>query len=450
MGRYDFDLFVIGAGSGGVRAARMSSSLGARVAIAEERHFGGTCVNAGCIPKKLLAYGSHYRQEIEDAASYGWRTGEVTCDWGRMMENKDREIKRLSDIYKNLLQDAEVEVFEGTACLEGHHRVAVNGRSVRARHVLIAAGSWPTVPSIAGAELAITSNEAFHLEALPERVVIVGGGYIAVEFASIFAGFGAEVLLIYRGGLILRKFDLGLRRFVESELGKAGVSIRHGINVESIESVGTGKRVRFDDGWVTICDEVMFATGRLPLTESLGLQVVGVETGCRGEIPVNDKFATSNPSVLAIGDVIDVVQLTPVAIAEGMCVSHNLYGGADDGVDYRDIPTAVFSQPNLATVGLTEEEATRTGKPIHVYESSFRPLKLTITGNPERAYMKLVVDESTDRVLGVHMVGPDAGEIIQGAAIAMKAGATKSNFDRTFGIHPTTAEEIVTMRERVR
>ena len=447
----DFDLFVIGGGSGGVRAARMSAALGARVAIAEDRYFGGTCVNVGCIPKKLFAYGAHFGKEFEDASAYGWELTARGVDWTRFIENKNTEIARLGGLYRDMLEGAGVEIFETRASLESQKQVRVgNERSVRAERVLIATGSWPSVPETVGRELAITSNEAFHLEGLPDRVVIVGGGYIAVEFASIFAGFGAETTLVYRGDLILRNFDRGIRKFVEGELTKSGVKIRYLANAKRIRGIKGVRTMDLDDGSSLTADQVLMATGRRPLVSRLRLGEVGVQTGDRGQVEVNDVFETSVPGVFAIGDAIDRVMLTPVAIAEGTCIAHNLFGGKSQGLNYRDIPTAVFCQPNLATVGWTEEEANQRFANVHVYESSFRPLKLTITNNPERTYMKLLVDGDSDRVVGVHMVGSDAGEIIQGIGIAMKSGATKHDFDTTIGIHPTSAEELVTMRDRTR
>ena len=448
---HDFDLFVIGAGSGGVRAARMSAALGARVAIAEERYFGGTCVNVGCIPKKLFAYGSHFGQEFEEASAYGWEFSVTGFDWTRFIDNKNSEINRLNELYRNMLDHAGVEIFESRARLKSCNEVQVGqGSLVRAERVLIATGSWPSVPELIGKDHAITSNEAFHLERLPERVAIIGGGYIAVEFASIFAGFGAKTTLVYRGDLILRNFDRGIGQFVEGELVKKGVDIRYRASPARIRSKGGMRTVDLDDGSTLEADQVMMATGRRPLIAGLGLANLGVQVGDRGQVEVNDFFESSVPEIFAIGDVIDRAMLTPVAIAEGMCVAQNLFGGKKKLLVYRDIPTAVFCQPNLATVGWSEEEARRRFPDIHVYESDFRPLKLTITDSPERTYMKVLVDGDSDRVIGVHMVGPDAGEIIQGVGIAIKSGATKTDFDNTIGIHPTAAEELVTMRSRAR
>ncbi|MEZ4215662.1 MAG: glutathione-disulfide reductase [Myxococcota bacterium] len=448
---FDYDLFVIGAGSGGVRASRISASMGARVACAEERFLGGTCVNVGCIPKKLLVYASHFREEMEVAtAGYGWSVGPTSFDWPTLVANKDREIARLNGIYRGLLEKAGVDLIEARAVLEGPHAVRVGDRVVTARTILVATGGWPQVPDVPGRELAITSNEAFALPRLPEHVAIVGGGYIAVEFAGIFHGLGSRVTLLYRGPLFLRGFDDEVRGWLADELRAKGIDLRFEVNVAGIEARDGRKRAALTDGTALDVDEVFFATGRVPNTRGLGLERAGVATGPNGEIPVDAHSRTNVPSVYAIGDVTDRIQLTPVAIHEAMCFARTVFGGTPTSPDHRDVPSAVFSQPPIGTVGLTEEEARALGRPIHVYTSSFRALKDTLTGRSERTHMKLVVDRESDRVLGVHVVGPDAGEIVQGFGVALKCNATKAQFDATIGIHPTAAEELVTMREPTR
>ena len=448
--QFDYDLFVIGAGSGGTRAARMSAALGARVAVAEERYLGGTCVNVGCVPKKLFVYGSHYAEDFQDGAAYGWTSTPPAFDWPALRDNKTREIERLNGVYRNLLEGAGAEVIDARAVLTGPHSIAVDGETVTAEHVLVATGSWPSVPSVPGAEHAITSNEAFYLDRFPERAVIVGGGYIAVEFAGIFRGLGAETALLYRGPLFLRSFDGGVRQFVADELLHKDIDLRFDTQVTSIESRGDAFLVRTGTGDVIEADLVMYATGRAPNTAGLGLEHAGVTRTDSGAVPVDASYRTNVPHIFAIGDVIGGVQLTPVAIAEGMCIAHNLFGGEDRTVDYESIATAVFCQPNIGTVGPTEERARERFPTLKVFESRFRPMKHTLTGREERTLMKLLVDGDTDRVVGAHMVGPDAGEIVQGLSVAINAGATKADFDRTIGIHPTAAEEFVTMREAVR
>lgn len=448
---YEFDLFVIGAGSGGVRASRVCASMGARVACAEDRPLGGTCVNVGCIPKKLLVYASHFAEDFEAAqAGYGWTVGPRSFDWPTLIANKDEEIRRLNGIYRRLLDGAGVTLVEGRATLEGPHEVRVGDRVYRAERILVATGGWPQLPPIPGSEHAITSNEAFFLDALPEHVTIVGGGYIAVEFAGIFRGLGARVTQLYRGDLFLRGFDDEVRQWLADEMRKKGIDLRFGTNVTSIEQHGDRRRAHLTDGTTLDTDQVFFATGRVPNTAGLGLEAAGVEIGARGEIPVDEYSRTNVPSVYAIGDVTDRIQLTPVAIHEAMCLARTLYGGTPTSPDHRDVPSAVFSQPPIGTVGLTEAEALAAGHALDVYTSSFRTLKDTLTGSDEQTHMKLLVDRQSDRVLGVHMVGPDAGEIIQGFGVALKCDATKAQFDATIGIHPTAAEELVTMREPTR
>ncbi len=450
---YDFDLFVIGAGSGGVRASRISANLGARVGCAESTYLGGTCVNVGCVPKKLFVYGSHFHEDFEDAAGFGWTVTPGEFDWVQLRDNKTREIERLNGIYRNLLDNAGVTLYEGHAELLDAHTIRVNGETLTSENILIASGSWPVVPEFPGREHAITSNEAFYLERFPDRAVVVGGGYIAVEFAGIFAGLGAETTLIYRGPLFLRGFDPSIRTFVADELKKKGVDLRFETTVDEIIDTGGRKRLTCHDGTEIDADLVLYATGRKPNSEGIGLEAAGVQTADNGAVLVDEHYRTNVENIYAIGDVIDRVQLTPVAIEEGMCLAHNLFGSGSGGEDlrclnYENIATAVFCQPNIGTVGLTEDEAVeRFSGDIDVYESSYTPMKHTLTGRDEKSYMKMLVQRSTDRVLGIHMVGPDAGEIIQGMSVALTAEATKTQFDATVGIHPTAAEELVTLRE---
>jgi len=445
---YDFDLFVIGAGSGGVRAARFAAGFGAKVAVAESRYLGGTCVNVGCVPKKLLVYGAHYAEDIGQAQGYGWTIDGATFDWKTLIANKDREIQRLNGIYRSILVDSGVTLLQAHARLVDAHTVEVEGKQYTAEHILIATGGWPHVPAIPGREHAITSNEAFYLESLPRRVLVVGGGYIAVEFASIFHGCGADTKLLYRGELFLRGFDGSLRDHLKDEMIKKGVDLQFNADIVHIDKQADGSLLAtLEDGRTLEADCIFYATGRRPMLDNLGLEKAGVALDARGFIAVDDEYRTSVSSILAIGDVIGRVQLTPVALAEGMAVARRLFKPEQyRKVDYTTIPTAVFSLPNMATVGLTEEEAREQGYNVTIFESRFRPMKLTMTDSLERSLMKLVVDAETDRVLGCHMAGPDAGEIMQGLGVALKAGATKQVFDDTLGIHPTAAEEFVTMR----
>ncbi len=455
MTDYDYDLFVIGAGSGGVRASRMAAGYGARVAVAEERYLGGTCVNVGCVPKKLLVCASAFADHYREASGFGWTAGEPAFDWAQLIANKDREIERLNGIYRGLLDSAGVELFEGRARLLDPHTVEIehgeNGRRrVSSDQILIAVGSWPDMPPISGIEHAISSNEAFYLERLPERVVVVGGGYIGVEFAGIFAGLGSQVTLIYRGPLFLRGFDEEVRTHLAEEMSSRGIELRFGCQVESIEklagSAADRLRLHLDDGDSVDCGEVLYATGRTPLVADLGLENCGVVVGENGEVLV-DEFSRSNvPNIWAIGDVTDRLNLTPVAIHEAMCLARTLFAGEPTPVDHETVATAVFSQPPLAAVGLIEEEARARYGEVDVYRSRFRPLKLTLTDNQERTLVKLIVDRSSGRVLGAHMLGADAPEIIQGLAVAVKMGATKDDFDAAMAIHPTSAEEFVTLR----
>ena len=448
---YDFDLYVIGAGSGGVRAARFAAGFGAKVGVAESRYLGGTCVNVGCVPKKLLVYGAHFAEDFEQSAGFGWSLGEANFDWATLIANKDREINRLNGIYRNLLVNSGVTLHEGHAKIVDPHTVEVNGERHSAKNILIATGGWPQIPQIPGHEHAISSNQAFFLKALPKRVLVVGGGYIAVEFAGIFHGLGAETSLLYRGDLFLRGFDGAVRKHLQEELSKRGMDLQFNADIERIDKQADGSlSVTLKDGRTLHTDCVFYATGRRPMLDNLGLENTAVKLDDKGFVEVNELYQTAEPSVLAIGDVIGRVQLTPVALAEGMAVARRLFKPEQyRAVDYRMIPTAVFSLPNIGTVGLTEEQAREAGHEVQIFESRFRPMKLTLTDCQERTLMKLVVDARTDKVLGCHMVGPDAGEIVQGLAIALKAGATKRDFDDTIGVHPTAAEEFVTLRTPV-
>ena len=452
VSKWDYDLFVIGAGSGGVRASRMSARYGARVGVVEGRYLGGTCVNVGCVPKKLFVYGSHFAEDFEDAAAYGWNVEASRFDWPTLRDNKTREIERLNGTYRGLLESAGVEIIRGFAKLRDRHTIEIDdGRTVTADRVLIATGGWPHVPEFPGREHVITSNEAFYLDEFPERVIVVGGGYIAVEFAGIFAGLGAATTLLYRGPLFLRGFDDGVRAFVAEQLREKHIDLKFDAMVERVELTKRGtRRVVLADGRTLDTDLVLFATGRSPTVNGIGLEEAGVALTARGSIEVDGQYRTSADNIYAIGDVIDRVQLTPVAIAEGMVVADNLFNGKQRTLDYAGVPTAVFCQPNIGTVGMTEAQARQHFANVRIFESTFRPMKHTMSGRNERTLMKLVVDVDTDRVVGAHMVGPDAGEIIQGLGVALKAGATKAQFDATIGIHPTAAEEFVTMREATR
>ena len=448
MTEYDYDLFTIGAGSGGVRASRFAAQLGARVAVAEDRELGGTCVNVGCIPKKLISYAAHYHGDFEDAAGFGWSVPPPSFDWPTLIANKDREIARLNGVYEKILGDAGVTLLRGRATVLDAHTVSIGDRQLSARHILVATGGRPSKPELPGIELAITSDEAFHLAALPRRVLVYGGGYIAVEFASIFAGLGVEVTLAYRGAQILRGFDSDLGATLAAEMAKKGVAIRLNTRLQGIVRGTAGLTVSLDDGTELGVDSVLSATGRAPNTAGLGLEAAGVKLDPRGAVRVAADYRSNVPSILAIGDVIDRVQLTPVALAEGMYVAELLFGSGRAPINYENIATAVFSHPNVGTVGLTEAQARSRGA-VQIFRSRFRALRHTLSGRDEQTLMKIVVDPASDRVLGVHMVGPDAGEIIQGFAVALQCGATKAQFDATIGIHPTSAEEFVTMRTPV-
>lgn len=445
---YDFDLFVIGAGSGGVRAARFAAGFGAKVAVAESRYLGGTCVNVGCVPKKLLVYGAHFADELTQAKGFGWSMGQVSFDWPTLITNKNREISRLNEIYRNLLLSSGVTLLESHARLLDAHHVEVNGQSYSAKNILLATGGWPQKPDIPGIQHAITSNEVFFLEQLPKRILVVGGGYIAVEFASIFHGMGAHTSLLYRGELFLRGFDGAVRSHLKDELNKSGLDLQFNADITRIDKQPDGSLLAtLQNGQQLACDTIFYATGRRPMLDNLGLENTTVELDERGYVRVDAQYQSTEPSILAIGDMIGRVQLTPVALAEGMAVARRLFKPEEyQPVDYQLIPTAVFSLPNIGTVGLSEEQARAAGHNLKVFESRFKPMQLSFSDSQQKTLMKLLVDADTDRILGCHMVGPDAGEIIQGIAVAMKAGATKRHFDDTMGIHPTAAEEFVTMR----
>jgi glutathione reductase (NADPH) len=455
MADYDYDLFIIGAGSGGVRAGRMANSYGARVGIAEESRVGGTCVIRGCVPKKLLVYASQFGEEFDWAEGYGWSVDGARFDWPTLIARKDAEIDRLNGLYLQTLRNNNVELHEARAELRDAHTIALvkDGHEigqVTADKILIATGGWPAMVDIPGIEHAITSNEAFHLKELPQRIVIAGGGYIACEFAGIFNGLGSHVIQLYRSTQILRGFDDDVRDMVAEEMRKKGVDLR----VECPLIVRIDKRddcllVTLDDGSTIETDQVMYAIGREPKTKGLGLEDIGVEMDDVGAVVIDDDFRTSVPNIFALGDVTHRIQLTPVAIAEAMAFTATQFGNAPVRMDYRDVPSAIFTQPPVGTCGMIEHEARESFSDVDVYKTDFRPMKHTLGGASERSMMKLIVDRKTDRVLGAHMVGLDAGEIIQGFGVAIKCGATKAQFDATVAIHPTAAEEFVTMRTPV-
>lgn len=450
MTKYDYDLFTIGAGSGGVRASRFAGGFGAKVGIAEEKDLGGTCVNVGCVPKKLFVYASEFATDFADARGFGWTVGQSSFDWSTLIENKNKEISRLNGIYEWLLSSKDVDIHTGRARLVDAHTVEVNGKRFTAENILIATGGKPRRPDLPGIEHAITSDEAFFLEELPKSILIVGGGYIGVEFAGIFNGLGVDVTIAQRSAHILRGFDSDIIEHLTAEYDKKGIRIEHYMQMAKIEKLGDGKlSVLMTDGETLTTDMVMVTAGRDSNTRGIGLEEVGVEMEPNGIIKVDDYLRTSVPNIYALGDIIDKYTLTPVATAQGMQLARNIFAGMNYTIDYDNVPTAVFSQPNAGTVGLTEEQARGQFSQVDIYRSAFKPMRNTLSGNEERTMMKLVVDAETDKVLGVHMVGPSAGEIMQGFAVALKAGATKAVFDTTIGIHPTSAEEFVTMRDKV-
>ena len=451
MTTYDYDLFVIGAGSGGVRAARIAAGHGARVAIAEEYRFGGTCVIRGCVPKKLLVYASRFGDEFRDAAGFGWSVAQPAFDWATLIANKDREITRLEGLYRAGLERAGVEIFRARATIEGPNSVRVAGANtvISARYILIATGGTPNVDrKLEGVEYAITSNEVFDLAQLPGRVVVAGGGYIAVEFAGIFAGLGAKTSLIYRGDKILRGFDEDLRDGLTRAYTHRGVDVVTGKVFKRIQKSSSGLIGTLSDGTTIEADQIMFAIGRSPNTRGLGLEVAGVALSEDGAVIVDANSRTNVASVYAVGDVTDRIPLTPVAIREGHAFADTVFGNKPWQADHELIPTAVFATPEVGTVGLPEHAARQRYPALDVYKSGFRPMKATLAGSSERMEMKLLVDGASGRVVGCHILGPDAAEIVQMAAIAMKMGATKADFDATMALHPSAAEELVTMREK--
>ncbi|MDO8844382.1 glutathione-disulfide reductase [Methylicorpusculum sp.] len=449
MTHYDYDLFVIGAGSGGVRAARTASGMGVRVAIAENLYLGGTCVNVGCVPKKLFVYASHFSEDFKAAQGFGWSVPEPQFDWSALLAQKNCEIERLQGIYGGLLDNSGVTLIEGKAELLDAHTVRVGEWQFSCERILIATGGRPFVPDIQGKENVVTSNEMFALATLPKRILIVGGGYIAVEFAGIMHGLGVKTTLCYRGDKLLRGFDDDVRTFSVEEMRKKGIEILFNTEIKSIAKNESGFAVQTEQALTLEADLVLYATGRIPNIAGLGLEALGVEFSSKGAIKVDENYQTNIPSIYALGDVTDRVNLTPVAIAEAMALINALYSDRPTPVDYDNIPTAVFSQPNIGTVGLTEAEARKRYQDIDIFKSVFKPMKHTLSGLDEKTLMKMIVRQSTGKVLGMHMVGQDAAEIIQGMAVAIRAGATKAVFDSTIGIHPTAAEEFVTMRKPV-
>jgi glutathione reductase (NADPH) len=451
MADYDVDLFVIGAGSGGVRAARIAAGYGARVMVAEEYRVGGTCVIRGCVPKKLLVYAARYADDFEDAAGYGWTVAQPSFDWSKLIANKDREIARLELAYTTALERAGVKIVKSRAILEDAHtvRLVADGAKVRAKNILIGTGAAPHLGAeIAGLKHVISSNEAFHLDELPPRILIQGGGYIALEFAGIFNGLGSEVTLVYRGDNILRGFDEDLREHLRSEMERRGIRIITKQTVVGVEQVEHGYCVDLADRTSFVVDRVMFATGRRPNISGLGLEAVGVELAAHGGIRVDEFSRTSVPHIYAIGDVTNRVNLTPVAIREGHAFADTVFGRKSTAVDHTDVATAVFSEPEVGAVGLTEREACSQLAKVDIYKTSFRPMKMALAGRDTRAFFKLVVDGETDRVMGCHIVGPDAAEMIQLIAIAVKMKATKADIDAVIAVHPTASEELVTMRQK--
>ena len=448
---FDYDLFVIGAGSGGVRAARMAASIGKKVAVAEERYLGGTCVNVGCVPKKLFVYASQFPELFHASAGFGWiLPQQPILDWATLRDNKTAEIERLNGIYNSLIDNSGAELFDGRATIVGPHEVTVNGQTYSAETILVATGGWPFIPDFPGSEHVVSSNEMFYLDKLPETAVVVGGGYIAVEFAGILNGLGVETHLIYRGPKLLKTFDGEMSEKIIQGMVDKGINIYLNTEIDKIVELNQQLSVSLNNGSSLEAGSVLYATGRVANTVGLGLENTQVVVRDNGSIEVDEHFATADPSIYALGDVIERVQLTPVAIQEAMVLVDHLYGEGQATIDYNNIPTAVFCQPEFASVGLSEEQARAEYPNIAIYISDFKPMLQTLGGGSERITMKLVVDSESDKVLGCHMVGEHAAEIIQGMGIALKAGATKTDFDATVGIHPSAAEEFVTMREKVR
>ena len=449
--KFDYDLFVIGAGSGGVRAARMAAGKGKKVAVAEERYLGGTCVNVGCVPKKLFVYASQFPDLFHASAGFGWQVeAQPSLDWAMLRDNKTAEIERLNGVYNTLIDNSGADLFDGRATVAGPQQVLVNGATYSTRAILVATGGWPYIPTFPGSEHAISSNEMFFLDHLPKTAVVVGGGYIAVEFAGILNGLGVETHLVYRGATLLKSFDREMGAKIAAGMQAKGVHLHLNTEVDSITKTGEQLQAALSTGSTLDAGLVLYATGRQANTAGLGLETTDVVLRDDGSIEVDAHFVTAEPSIYALGDVIDRVQLTPVAIQEAMVLVDHLYGDGSATIDYRDIPTAVFSQPEFGTVGLSEEQARADNRDIAVYVSDFKPMLQALGGGSDRITMKLVVDTQSDAVLGCHMVGEHAAEIIQGMGIALKAGATKAHFDATVGIHPSAAEEFVTMREKAR
>lgn len=445
--KFDFDVFVIGAGSGGVRAARMAAGEGARVAIADDRALGGTCVNVGCVPKKLYTYASHFSHDFENAKGFGWNLAAAKFHWPTLVANKKTEISRLNEIYANLLNNSGAQIIRGYARLKDHNTVTVNAVDYTAERIVIATGGAPNIPPVDYADLLISSDEIFDLPEFPKRLLVVGAGYIALEFACIFQGLGSQVQVSYRGDLIMRSFDLDVRRFVDQEMRKQGIEINYQSQVSHVaRQADQSLLVSFADGSSMEVDQVLMAIGRTPRISGIGLEDLGIEINAKGTIAVNHKFQTNIANIYALGDVTGGIELTPVALAEAMTLVNHWYGDGSKEMDYELIPTAVFTQPNVGTIGLTEEQARHEYEEITVYRSDFKPMKHTLSGSNERSFMKLIVDTRSDKVIGLHIVGEGAGEMLQGFAVAIRAGATKADFDATIGIHPTSAEELVTMR----
>lgn len=449
MTEYDYDLFVVGAGSGGVRAANAAANHGARVAIAEVRHFGGTCVNLGCVPKKLLVYASRFNDDFAAAAGFGWTLDNACFDWPSLIGNKNREVERLRTVYQHHLQQSRVAIFNGKAQVLDAHTVLVAGVQCTAKCILIATGGWPLVPDVAGKQHIVTSNEMFSLDTLPKRIVIVGGGYIAVEFASILNGLGVDTTICQRGEKLLEGFDEDIRDFLAAAMLKQGIKILFNCDVQAIAADADAFAVSLLDGNIMTTDLVMYATGRTPNSRGFGLEQLGVAVDDQGAIIVDSHYQTNLPSIYALGDVTDRLNLTPVAIAEGEALASHLFAKQPRPLDYNNIPSAVFCQPNIASVGVTEAEARQKYPHIDIYKTVFKPIKNTLSGKDEKTLLKMIVERNTDRVIGLHMIGADAPEIMQGMAVAMRAGATKAIFDSTIGIHPTAAEEFVYLSKAV-
>ena len=446
MPHYEYDLFIIGGGSGGIRAARISSNLGARVALAEESDLGGTCVNVGCVPKKLLFYASHFAEDFNNSNYYGWSFDNKKFNWNRLIKNKNIEIERLNNIYKKMLLDASVDIFSGHASLVDSNTIKIGDKLITSKNILISTGGYPFIPKITGNDHVFTSNEAFFLKSLPKKIIIVGGGYIAVEFASIFNELNVETHLIYRGSLFLRGFDKDLREQLKNEMIKKGINLKFNTEIEKISKKNNNLTIKLTRGESLNASHVMYATGRMPNSTNMNLDQVGVKLDKNNAIKVNKFYQTNLSSIYAIGDVCNRHNLTPVALAEGSILANNLFNKKNDTLNYNNIATCIFSQPNVATVGLSEEEAKKKYNDINIFKSPFTPRKLTLTKSDEKNFIKLIIDKETDLVIGAHLVSDNAGEIIQGIAIAIKSGATKKIFDETIGIHPTIAEEFVSMR----